>query len=494
MSTASKTQTAASTGSSARTQSARRNAERRFPYKFFIRLGLALIYVIVTALAGYLFFQRVRAEVAQTDFLPDFTIAKSEAPESSNVERVEGEALPVWTGTKPVTVLVLGIDERQQADEEYWRTDTMILATLDPVTMEAGVLSIPRDLWVPIPGYTENRINTAHALGDAYEHPGGGPALAVETVEYNLGIDGRIDYYVRVNFQAFVDMVDMIGGIEIDVPEPIDDYCYPTPDYGCEQLHIDAGKQHFYGDMALKYARIRHTSGGDFDRARRQQQVIKAILRKVTTVGNLPQLAARAPEIWATVEDSVKLDPDLQLDEVVALANLATQVDPDEMRFRLIDETCTIGAETPDGMQILIPLRDRIRDVRDEVFGLKVGNEESQTVEEEAATLAVLNGTVTPGLAYATTQFLEANGVLVTSYANADRQDYDMSLIILNRDKPMTALQLLSLLELPQSAVINGSNPTAEHDVVVILGQDYAAQQAEEVPTPTPETETQPDG
>ena len=101
----------------------------------------------------------------------------------------------------------------------------MIVGTLDPVTMEAGVLSIPRDLWVPIPGYTEGRINTAHAIGDAYDHPGGGTALAVETVEYNLGIE--IDYFVRVNFQGFVQLVDAIGGIEMEVPETIDDPQYP---------------------------------------------------------------------------------------------------------------------------------------------------------------------------------------------------------------------------------------------------------------------------
>ena len=106
----------------------------------------------------------------------------------------------------------------------------MILATLDPVTMRVGVLSIPRDLWVHIPGYTENRINTAHMLGDAYDHPGGGPALAVETVEYNLGVE--IDYYVRFNFQAFVEAVDRIGGIDIDVPEDINDPQYPDYNYG----------------------------------------------------------------------------------------------------------------------------------------------------------------------------------------------------------------------------------------------------------------------
>lgn len=441
---------------------------RRLPVTALMIAGVVLIYLIVTGVAGFVVYTRVRERVATSDILPEFTIKQPE-DESPNVERVEGETLPQWTGTSRVTVLILGIDERAQ-EEDFWRTDTMMVATLDPVTMQAGVLSIPRDLWVPIPGYTENRINTAHALGDAYDHPGGGPALAIETVEYNLGID--IDYYVRVNFQAFIDMVDLIGGIDIDVPETIDDPCYPTPDYGCEHLYIEAGEYHFYGDMALKYARTRHSSGGDFDRARRQQQVIRAILKQVTDVGMLPQLAARAPEIVQMVEGSVKIDPNLQLDELIALAVLASKVAPDDIRFRVIDERSTLFKTTPDEMMILIPLRDEIRRVRDEVFGLTNGSA-MQTTEEEAATLSVLNGTQKTGLAYATAQFLEANGLSIARYDNADRQDYDTSLVIMNRDKPMTAVQILSLLELPQSAVVNGNNPTAEYDIVIILGGDY---------------------
>ncbi|MGC9467560.1 MAG: LCP family protein [Anaerolineae bacterium] len=452
-----------------------RVTEARLPYKPLIRLGLVLIYLIGTAVSAYIVFVRVRDEIAGSDLLPDFTIGKPTDQESPNVERVEGEALPIWTGTDRVTVLILGIDERQQT-EDFWRTDTIILATLDPVTMQAGVLSIPRDLWVPIPGYTENRINTAHFIGDSQDHPGGGPALAVETVEYNLGVE--IDYYVRVNFQAFIEIVDRIGGIEIDVPEPIDDDCYPTADYGCERLHIDAGKQHFYGEMALKYARVRNLSSSDFDRARRQQQVIRAILERVSDRKMLPQLASQAPEMWRVMEDSVKVDPDLQLDEIIALANLVmTKMDMDDIRFRVIDESCTLFAETPDEMQVLVPLRDEIREVRDEVFGLKAGTDQRETVEDEDATVAVLNGTLTPGLAYATTQFIEANGISVADYSNADRQDYDSSLIILNRDKPMTAQKLVSMLELPQSAVVNGANPSAVYDVVVILGSDYVGHQ-----------------
>ena len=445
---------------------------RRFPYHIFIRIAIILIYLIVTAVAAYVMFTRVRQSVAASDLLPDFTIDRSEEGESPNVERVEGENLPVWTNTDRITALILGIDERAQEEEEFWRTDTMILATLDPVTMRVGVLSIPRDLWVHIPGYTENRINTAHMLGDAYEHPGGGPALAVETVEYNLGVE--IDYYVRFNFLAFVELVDRIGGIDIVVPEDIDDPQYPDYKYGYDPLYIEAGPHHFYGEEALKYARTRHSSGGDFDRARRQQQVITAIFDRVTTLNLLPQLALQAPDILSVLENSVKIDPKLQLDEVIALANLGTQVDPEAMSFRVIDERCTLFKITPDEMMILVPLRDKIREVRDEVFDLNSSNGQQDSVEEEAASILVLNGTTTSGLAYSVTQYLVASGINVSSYDNADRQDYDTSLLILNREKPLTSLKILSLLDLPQSVVVNGANPTAEYDVVLILGGDYA--------------------
>jgi polyisoprenyl-teichoic acid--peptidoglycan teichoic acid transferase len=453
-----------------------------FPYHVLIRIALLLIYLISLGVSALVVYLQVRDTVAMSDVLPDFTLSRPGEVESPNVERVEGEALPVWTGTDPVTVLILGIDQRGQ-EEDFWRSDTMMLATLDPVTKRAGVLSIPRDLWVPIPGYNENRINTAHFLGDAYKHPGGGAALAVETVEYNLGID-NIDYHVIVNFQAFVDLVDLIGGIEIDVEKTIDDPLYPGPNYDYDPLYIEAGRHHFYGDMALKYARVRRTFGGDFDRARRQQQVVQAILKRVIDAKMLPQLASRAPEIWQVVESSVRLSPNLRLDQIIALAHLATQVDLDtNLRFRVIDEQCTLDAVTPDNAQVLVPLRSKIRDVRDEVFWLKPEPDQSPTVEEEKATIAVLNGSGQPGLAYATSEYLTENGFAISKYSNADRQ-YDTSLIILNRDKPMTALQLLSVLRLPQSAIVNGANPTASHDIVVILGADYVEGLSEPSATP----------
>ncbi len=449
--------------------------EQKLPYApLLMRIGIVLIFLIVTGVAGWVTFTQVREQVAGSQILPDFIVKTKDA--SPNVSRVEGETLPVWTGTDRVTVLIMGVDERAQEDD-YWRTDTMIVGTLDPVTMEAGVLSIPRDLWVPIPGYTEGRINTAHAIGDAYDHPGGGTALAVETVEYNLGIE--VDHFVRVNFQGFVQLVDAIGGIEIEVPETIDDPQYPDYNYGYDPLYIEAGTHDFDGEMALKYARTRHSTGGDFDRARRQQQVILAILERVTDLNMLPKLAQRAPEIVNMIEDSVKIDPNLQLDEIIALANLAVEIDPEEIHFRVIDESCTLFKTTPEGDMILVPLRDKIREVRDDIFGYDNGDDNAESVAEEEAMISILNGTGVGGLAYVTTEYFEANGLSVATYDNAERQDYTSSLIILNRDKPHTAAKIRSLLNLPQSAVVNGANPTADYDVVVILGMDYAETQTD---------------
>lgn len=435
-----------------------------------MRVGLTLIYLIITVTANVIVFTRVREMAAASEMLPILTT--DEKGPSPNVEYEEGKTLPEWTGTERITVLILGIDERAQWDEPAWRTDTMIAATLDPVTLEAGVLSIPRDLWVEIPGYTHNRINTAHYIGDYDEYPGGGPALAVETVEHNLGFE--IDYYVRVNFQAFIDLVDEIGGIDVNVEETIDDPLYPDANYGYDPLYIEAGERHLDGELALKYARTRHTSNGDFDRARRQQQVILAILEKATQPATLTRLVSKAPELYAMVESSVSTG--LKLDQIVALAGLARKVDSEDIRFAVIDENCTENWTTPDGSMVLVPIRQHMREKRDYIFGLEPLEtpEQNAVTDEEEATLSVLNGTLTPGLAQSTAEFLTANGFDVANYANADRQDYSTSLIILNRDFPATADRLIEQMGLPRSSVVNGENPTAEYDVIIILGQDYA--------------------
>ncbi len=447
-------------------RSSRRMYRKRNTLPVLITALLTLMFLIIIAGVAVFAVRWFQGMLSSPGIMPG--LPSSTGP-SQNVKYEFGQVVPTWTGKERITVLLLGIDERAQ-EKGPWRTDTIIVVTLDPLSKQAGVLSIPRDLWVPIPGYNDGRINTAHFLGDLYKHAGGGPALARETVEYNLGVP--IHYYVRLNFQAFVSLVDLIGGVDIYVEKDINDPLYPDHAYGYDPLYIAAGWHHFNGEMTLKYARTRH-GNSDFDRARRQQQVMAAVLQKITDIGLLPDLAKKAPEIYKMLQTSVQTD--LALDQMLALANLATQVDRSAIRSGVIDQTCTQPWVTPDGAQVLVPLRDRMREVRDYVFAVEMTTTlPALTPTPETATLSILNGTMRAGLAGATADYLKTQGINTTTIGNADRQDYALSQIILYRDKPTTATRLAGLLKIPTTAIVKRSDPNAAQDIVVILGNDYA--------------------
>ena len=443
---------------------------RNLPQRL-LAVGLVLTFLIIAGVAGLLVFDQVRQFIAASDMLPDFTVETD--VETIGVAYEPGKPLPRWEGTERVNVLVMGIDQREH-EQGPWRTDTMLVLTIDPVTMSGGMLSIPRDLWVPIPGYEEGRINTAHYLGDIYDYPGGGSALAAKTVQYNLGVP--VHYYARVNFAAFEQLVDLIGGIDVYVEEEISDATYPDEAYGYDPLYIPAGWQHFNGEMALKYARTRHSIGGDFDRAKRQQQVLMAVFEQITRLELLPELAPRAPELWQTLQDSVVTD--LTLDQVIALAQLASEVDREKIRYVVIDEHYTQFWSTPDGQQVLIPLRDRIRELRDYIFTseapiVEQADDPAARLEAEAATIEVLNGTTTAGLAALTADYLEGEGIRVQQADNADQSDYSESLVIVHTGKTYTAEYVVRLLGLPLTAVVHGVDANAEYDISIVLGADY---------------------
>ena len=203
-----------------------------------------------------------------------------------------------------MNILVLGIDQREGMTDPA-RTDTMLLFTLDRQTKTAGMLSINRDLWVKIPGgQREGKINTAHFLGEVERVPGGGPALAMQTVQ--AALDVPVQYYIRLNFSAFEQLIDLIGGIDLDIAETIDDPDYPDAGFGYEPFHIDAGWQHLDGHTALKYARTRATPGSDLDRARRQQEVILAVRDKLLKEKRLPQLLTQIGSLLALYNRSIQ--------------------------------------------------------------------------------------------------------------------------------------------------------------------------------------------
>jgi LCP family protein required for cell wall assembly len=378
-----------------------------------------------------------------------------------------------WSGNERVTILMMGIDQRCEEDGPS-HTDTLMVVTIDPVGKTAAVLSLPRDLWVDIPGFGLDRINQANYLGDVYEYPGGGQALAVETVKTTLGIP--INYYVAVNFDAFIEVVDLIEGLTVEVPEAIDDPAYPDRCYGYDPFSIEAGTHQLDGTTALKYARTRATFGGDVDRAGRQQVVVMAARDKVLQLDMLPQLVRRAPELWQTFQDNVRTN--MTIDEALQLGLLVQDIPRDNIRTVVIDYNYVYNETTPDGRQVLVPVRDKIRVLRDDLFAppavpTPVIEDLPALMAAEEARVAVYNGTAVFGLAGATQEYLQGFNVNVTEVGNADTATYRATQIIDYGSHPNTVLYLIQHLSIPPLNVSSGSEPDGDFDLLIILGDDW---------------------
>jgi LCP family protein required for cell wall assembly len=290
----------------------------------------------------------------------DPTESPSGRPATPTLIRLESTPQP-WDGTSRVTLLIMGIDYRDWiVGEGAPRSDTMMLVSVDPVTFQASMLSIPRDLWVEIPGFTYNRINTAYMLGEAYNLPGGGPGLAMKAVENLIGVP--IQYYAVVDFYSFERLVDEIGGIDILVHEPM----WISPIDG-DSIWVEAKPYRFNGAEALAYARVRYVGGGDFGRAERQQQVILAIMDRIVGADMLPTLINRAPVIYQEVSSGVRTN--LTLEQIISLAWLALKVPKDSIQSGVISPPNMVGFYTrPDGAQVLRFVPDQIRVLRDKLF------------------------------------------------------------------------------------------------------------------------------
>ena len=390
------------------------------------------------------------------------------------------DVLRPWSGKERVSILIMGIDLR--CDEEGpTHTDTMMVLTMDPVGLSAAALSLPRDMWVEIPNYGANKINQAYFFGEAYDYPGGGAALAVETVEAALGVP--IDYYAAVNFQAFIDFVDLIGGITVEVPEDIDDPTYPDNCYGYAPFFISEGEQELGGEQALKYARTRATAEGDIDRAARQQQVVLAARDKVLRLDMAPRLLVQAPQLWQTFQRNV--DTNLTLEEALQLGLLAQDIPRESIRMEVIDYDYLYNETTLDGQQVLVPDRESIRTLRDQLFAppaipTPVIENLPQMMLEENARIMVHNGTSVFGLAGDTETYLKRFGFQVIGVGNADSAAYPTTQILDFGSHPSTTRYLAQVMEIPPLNISYSNEPAGQHDVLVILGNDW------QLPTPEP--------
>lgn len=437
--------------------------------KAFVSFVLVLI-ASGALYSGYFFFYTVRALVANVSlpFAEKVAAARTLPPGRSS----EQELPDIVNAKERANILLLGIDQRGN-EAGPWRTDTMILVSVDPATHSATMLSIPRDLYVTIPGYGEGRINTAHFTGDVRGYPGGGVALAKKTVSEALGIP--VHYYVRINFTGFEELVDAIGGLTINVEKTIHDERYPDDNYGYMTIHIPAGIQHMDGVTALQYARSRH-GNSDFDRMARQQAVILAARDKLLS---LDFSLASIPRLIELAGESVQTD--LTLEEILALAEIGKRIDRDNIRQAAIDNSMiTTTVLPPRGAVVEMPQWDKIHQLVAELFPSPAPeasprpNLVEAQLANEAARIELQNGTLMGSLAQDAAAALRGKGFNVVLYDNASRFDYDHTMLVVYADKPYTVEALATKLGVSPENVRREAGSHSNVDIVVILGRDYA--------------------
>lgn len=246
----------------------------------------------------------------------------------------------VWPDQRYLTIMVLGVDTRNDGGDQ--NADVIILARLDLERKTLNSVSIPRDLLVEIPGHGEGKINSAYGIG-VEENPDdrvAGVVMMRDTIEHNFGI--MIDDYVMVDFEGFTEVVDAVGGIDIDVPTKIVDETFPTENYGTRTLVIEEGPQHMDGETALAYTRTRHADSDD-QRRERQMLVIQALFDKGTELGSVTRVA----DIIRAASDAAQTS--FHWDEQLALASIALDMDQSRINMENLEQPMIQPGTTDSG-------------------------------------------------------------------------------------------------------------------------------------------------
>lgn len=234
-----------------------------------------------------------------------------------------------------VYIVLLGSDQRQ--GENGFRTDEIIFLSINSLTYKVSVISFPRDLYVNVPGWEMQRINVP--MGN------GGFELLADTLDINFGI--RPDFYMMTNFWSFVETVDNLGGLEISVPEYLEDKCEPPKTGICS---VNAGDMIMDGETALWYVRSRRTTS-DFDRTKRGREVLKALFLKIMRLDAVTHF----PELYETYQKYIETN--MKIDDMLSLLPVATTLvkDPDRIQFYSIGSEEVENYYTPAGAQVLLP-------------------------------------------------------------------------------------------------------------------------------------------
>jgi len=396
---------------------------------------------------------------------------------------VEAE-YPTWDGASRINILFVGLRGGQPTEAGCpFCTDTLILLTVDPATNTAGMLSIPRDMWVNIPGFGYSRINTAWTLGRGSKLPGGGPALTMKTISHFIGVP--VDYYVQVDFDTFVDIIDLLDGVDVHNDETIVlDPMAHGRDFPKVKITC-CGMRHLNGATALAYARCRHLEqgckDGDVGRAKRQQKVIFGIRDKVFNPENFPGLMARAPQLYSIF--SAGIHTNLSLGDALRLAVMVRDIPRENIKNGVIDHSMMSFGNVFLGGQnasIMKPIPDKIRLLRDEIFtsggplSPLAEGDALALMQAEGARVRVLNGTSTKDLDTQTAGYLSLRGLLVTEVESTKLQS--RTTVILYSPKLYTLRFLVDIFRLTKSSQILIKPDASETvDIEVRVGSDWVA-------------------
>ncbi|MDX1468507.1 MAG: LCP family protein [Acidimicrobiia bacterium] len=352
-----------------------------------------------------------------------------------------------------LTFLIVGSDSREGLDDLTnfgavggARGDVIMLGRVDGESSSLQLLSIPRDLWVDIPGHGQDRINATYAFG--------GPRLLVETIRANLGVE--INHYVEIDFVGFIAVVDQLGGVEIAFPFAARDLQ--------SGLDVEAGPQVLDGDMALAYARSRKyqefrngswvsVKANDIGRTERQQEVVAAILRKLVQ----PSSIAEAGQMVETFGRNLTIDSGLATANAASLAWDFRGV----LTGQLDGATLPVVDRSIDGKSVVVAVEP---DASEMIANFKRG----VTLSDRPPRLQVLNGNGLAGAAGAVSRELEVLGFQVISIGDADDQSYPQTLVLVRQGSPVGT----EVVEALGYGVVQFGDVGNEYDAVVIVGLD----------------------
>lgn len=381
-----------------------------------------------------------------------------------------------------INILLLGSDS---TGEQIARTDVIVILSIFPDVPSVSMISVPRDYYAWIPTWGLDKINTAYLRANKTGYPGGGPALIKATIEYNFGIP--IHYYALVNFDSYRSIVDAVGGVDIVVECGFHD-TYPDDESPTGQTDIDMepGVHHLDGKYALWYVRSRWNTS-DFDRHRRQQQVLRAILESALNQNML----VRIPDLWGVYQESVQTD--LGLTEMLSLAPIAVQLDMSDVKSRFIRGTNLLySLMVAQRGAVLVPKYEALYTFIEEAAQPPVTSRAAQ----RAYRVEVWNGSGNSGWGEVAAYRLRLEGFEVPAIHQTEGTARTLITDYTTTSKGSPLVRLLTLYKRQQQDVAAEPTEGSPVDFRVTLGWDYNPCDGtgtvgwRPTPTPVPETAT----